>query len=155
MLTALFAALSMAGADHHQPDQQADILAVTQSVFDAMASHDADLLLAAFHTPDTPLRVIRPQADGSTAIQTVPVSTFAASIASSEHDLYEAGRDSTVLVSGPMAVVWMPFTFKLDGQHSHCGVNNFTLAMTDDGWKIIDSAYNHDTDCAADGFPKK
>ncbi|WOI52437.1 hypothetical protein [Parvularcula sp. LCG005] len=155
MLTALFAFLSMAGADHHQPDEKDVILAVTQTVFDAMAAHDGDMLLAAFHSPDTPLRIIRPQADGPTIIQTVPVSTFAASIAGSEHDLYEAGRDSTVLVSGPMAMVWMPFTFQLDGQHSHCGVNNFTLAMTQDGWKIIDSAYNHDTDCAEDGFPKK
>lgn len=48
----------------------------------------------------------------------------------------ERGFRPTVHVSGPLAVVWMPYDFYRDGKWSHCGVDAFTLLRTANGWRI-------------------
>ncbi len=40
-------------------------------------------------------------------------------------------------IDGPLASVWTEYTFFLGNQFSHCGVNNFQLLKTSDGWKIF------------------
>ena len=42
-----------------------------------------------------------------------------------------------VQIDGNLAHVWTPYEFWFNGNFSHCGANAFTLAKTDDGWKII------------------
>lgn len=47
-----------------------------------------------------------------------------------------------------LAVAWMDFSFIFKGKIHHCGINQFNLINTDDGWKIysiIDS--RHETAC--------
>ena len=48
----------------------------------------------------------------------------------------ERGYHHTVLVSGPVAMVWLPYDFYQDGKWSHCGVDVFTLLKTGGGWRI-------------------
>ena len=43
-----------------------------------------------------------------------------------------------------MAMAWVPYTFKLNGAFSHCGVDVFTLIDTPEGWKIASAAYTVD-----------
>ena len=50
--------------------------------------------------------------------------------------LTERGFHPTVLVSGPVAMVWFPYDFYQDGTWSHCGVDVFTFLKTDGGWRI-------------------
>lgn len=45
--------------------------------------------------------------------------------------------DYMVQIDGNLAHVWTPYEFWFNGTFSHCGANAFTLAKTDDGWKII------------------
>ena len=45
--------------------------------------------------------------------------------------------DYKVQIDGNLAHVWTPYEFWLNGSFSHCGANAFTLAKTDDGWKIV------------------
>ncbi len=33
----------------------------------------------------------------------------------------------TVLIRGPMALVWAPYEFQIDGKISHCGIDAFVL----------------------------
>ncbi len=40
-------------------------------------------------------------------------------------------------VDDRLAQAWLPYTFYLNGQISHCGSNNITLGKSTDGWKII------------------
>jgi len=54
----------------------------------------------------------------------------------------ERGFDATVHVSGPLAVVWLPYDLYLDGTWSHCGVDTFTLVRVADGWKIAALAWS-------------
>lgn len=48
----------------------------------------------------------------------------------------ERGFRPTVHVSGPLAMVWLPYDFYRDGKWSHCGVDAFTLLKTASGWRI-------------------
>jgi len=45
--------------------------------------------------------------------------------------------DYKVQIDGNLAHVWTPYEFWFNGAFSHCGANAFTLAKTDDGWKIV------------------
>lgn len=38
---------------------------------------------------------------------------------------------------GNLAHVWTPYEFWVNDTFSHCGANSFTLANTENGWKII------------------
>ncbi len=41
-----------------------------------------------------------------------------------------------ILIDGPMAMAWTPYTFYLNGNLSHCGVNHFSLVLQEGKWKI-------------------
>jgi Putative lumazine-binding len=45
--------------------------------------------------------------------------------------------DYKIQIDGNLAHVWTPYEFWFNDSFSHCGANAFTLAKTDDGWKII------------------
>jgi hypothetical protein len=45
--------------------------------------------------------------------------------------------DYKVKIDGNLAHVWTPYEFWLNDKFSHCGANAFTLAKTDEGWKIV------------------
>ncbi|MGB7841458.1 MAG: nuclear transport factor 2 family protein, partial [Salinimicrobium sp.] len=42
-----------------------------------------------------------------------------------------------IKIDGAMANVWTPYSFRLNGVFSHCGVNNFQLLKDYGSWKII------------------
>jgi len=60
-------------------------------------------------------------------------------------DIVERGFDPEIRVSGTVASVWYPYDFYLDGEWSHCGVDVFTLAHTNDaGWRIASLAWSRE-----------
>lgn len=42
-----------------------------------------------------------------------------------------------IQIDGPLAHVWTPYEFYIDGKLSHRGVNSFQLFKDTDGWKIV------------------
>ena len=44
--------------------------------------------------------------------------------------------DLDVKVDGTMASIWAPYTFYLNGEISHCGINSIELLFDAEGWKI-------------------
>lgn len=54
----------------------------------------------------------------------------------------ERGFGPTALVSGPLAVVWMPYDLYIDGAWSHCGVDAFTLYKVGGRWRIATMAWS-------------
>lgn len=52
-------------------------------------------------------------------------------------DLEERITSYEILLDEGMAIVWAPYRFYVNGQLSHCGVNAFTLILTDKGWRIL------------------
>ena len=57
--------------------------------------------------------------------------------------------EPTVLVHGPIAVVWAPYDIHRNRQFVHCGVDAFTLIRTSAGWRIATVTYTAEpTGCA-------
>jgi hypothetical protein len=59
-----------------------------------------------------------------------------------EGSFTERGFDPEVTVAGPIAVVWLPYDFYVDGRWSRCGVDAFTLLRTEAGWRIATVAWS-------------
>jgi len=60
----------------------------------------------------------------------------------SEGTWTERGFDPQVMMSGPLATVWLPYDFYVDGAWSHCGVDVFILLKVEEGWRIATVAYS-------------
>lgn len=57
-------------------------------------------------------------------------------------DIVGRGFDIEVMVSGPVAMAWVPYDLYRDGEWSHCGVDVFSLLYTDAGWRIASLTYS-------------
>lgn len=56
-------------------------------------------------------------------------------------DFDERGFAPEVRVQGPLAMVWLPYDFYVDGDWSHCGVDAFILVRRPEGWRIASIAW--------------
>jgi hypothetical protein len=105
--------------------------AVVQQLFDAIAAQKVDTVRSLF-TPNAVLLSVKD--DGTPA--SMPYQDFANLLASSKNIWLERIWNPTVLVHGPIAVVWAEYDFHLNGALSHCGVDSVSLLKTSSGWKI-------------------
>ena len=89
---------------------------------------------------------------GNTQMQTNPAKAFIDAIAKPKTDTWDEKIWSyDIKIDGPLAKAWTPYTFYLNGQISHCGVNDFELVKKSGTWKInriIDT--RRKTDCTTD-----
>ncbi len=54
-----------------------------------------------------------------------------------ETEFKEVIHDYKIRVDQNMANAWTPYSFFMNGEFSHCGVNNFQLFKKNGQWKII------------------
>jgi hypothetical protein len=54
----------------------------------------------------------------------------------------ERGFGPSARISGPLAMVWMPYDLYVNGTWSHCGVDLFTLLKVADQWRIATMAWS-------------
>ena len=47
----------------------------------------------------------------------------------------------TVLVRGPIAVVWAPYEFRIDALSSHCGVDVLDFVKIDGTWRVANAMW--------------
>lgn len=127
--------------------ERAAILAKVDAFFAAMRTQDGKALADTQFTDGT-FTVQRQQADGHFELQRPPVAGVIASMAQ-RSGLDEHIWDPTVLRRGPLAVVWAPYEFKLNGKTSHCGIDVFNLVQTGGEWKISGLSWTQEpTACA-------
>ena len=131
-------------------------LLLTTGIFaqDAFTEADAkgiiDTFFAGFHEgdvekmksvlgEDVPLQTAYATPDGNNRIADGGIEKLIDAIANRPEDQKweEKLLDYKVQIDGNLAHVWTPYEFWLNDTFSHCGANAFTLAKTDDGWKII------------------
>ncbi|TXE13270.1 nuclear transport factor 2 family protein [Algoriphagus aquimarinus] len=62
----------------------------------------------------------------------------------SKNSFLETPLSMDVKIHEGMAMAWVPYEFRLNGDFSHCGVDVFTLVKKDDAWKIINLTYTID-----------
>jgi hypothetical protein len=119
------------GADT-TPDEEAAVLDAVDRVLQAMATGDiptySNLL-----TPDG-MTYSQRLIDGQWSLQRRSNQEDINLIATEKQTIAERYWQPTVLIRGPMAVVWAPYEFRKDGNVSHCGVDVFEMLKIDGRW---------------------
>jgi hypothetical protein len=131
------AALAVAATTWSPPaaaQDSAGPLAAVDQLFEGMRTADADKVRSVL-APDARFAVLS-QRDGPVMVVAQSVEGWVRSIGSSEGRWDEQVYDVQVSADGPMASVWAPYTFYLDGEISHCGINSIELLRDAEGWKI-------------------
>ncbi len=62
----------------------------------------------------------------------------------SKNSYLETPLSMDVKIHEGMAMAWVPYEFRLNGEFSHCGVDVFTLIQAEGVWKIINLSYTID-----------
>ena len=132
LVLCLLASVAFAGQDED------DVLAVADKALERITAEDSigltDLMI------EDAMVYVGSLRDGE---YQVGVRTYADTrTRAMEDDFVERGFDPTVLVSGPIAMVWYPYDFYINGEWSHCGIDIFTMARTNDGWRITTLMFN-------------
>lgn len=137
---AFVAACFQANAQTTDADQTA-VIATIQRMFDAMRAGDSSALRATFH-PTARLQsafTSNPDSNrgGKPVLLDESVDDFAKTIGTPHKEVWDERIWSyDVRVDGRLASAWTEYTFFLDNEMSHCGVNAFHLFNDGTGWKI-------------------
>lgn len=109
-----------------------------EDFFSAFHKQDSIALRNLVHSSVT-IQSISTSADGETKISTESYDNFLKSILSiPETTKFEEKLHSfDIRINGALANVIMPYSFFVNGNLSHCGVNSFQLFKENGEWKII------------------
>lgn len=107
---------------------------VVMRVFDGMHEADSAKVRSAF--AEGARFALLSDRDSTSAIRYEPIDSWLAALARSGGRWDERVHDVDIRVDDTIASVWTPYTFLLDGQVRHCGVNSIELLRTPAGWKI-------------------
>ncbi len=133
-LAAVFTAITPALGQEPEADREA-VLQVVNTLFDGMRARDAAVVGGVFHESAQMFRAPQPGGDG--AVRVNGIDGFVSAVDSGTEVWDEPVWDPVVQIRDNLATVWVKYAFYLDGEFSHCGVDAFMLARTDDGWKIV------------------
>jgi hypothetical protein len=114
--------------------ERAAVIAAVQQFFDGMAANDPKIMggVTMAEGVDTS---VQQNADGTTRIRLIPQRQFLEPRANGDKYL-ERMWNPVVTRRGPLAVVWAPYEFQLNGKTTHCGVDVFNLVKAEGRWKI-------------------
>jgi len=117
---------------------EADAKEIIDTFFEGFHKGDT-LLIKSVMTNGIVLQTAFSDKEGKNKVITEPVEGLLNAIANRPEDQQWDERllDYKVQIDGNLAHVWTPYEFWYNGAFLHCGANSFTLARTDDGWKII------------------
>jgi hypothetical protein len=151
LLLAIFLPFSRASA---QATDHAAVLAMTQRIFEAVSSQDADEWRALQVADGTTLsfRSKSGGAEGEMSMSIARNEDFVAGITPGESEYVERWTaEPTVMIRGPIAVVWGEYDFWIDGDFSHCGVDSIDLVKIDGEWKLANIMWTVELkDCPTD-----
>ena len=125
-----------ANAQSASADESEPVMAPIHALFDGMRAADTSAVRAAFH-PMATLQTVGKNRDGVMGVYETPLDRFVAAMAG-EHPVYdERLGDAEVHIDGDLAAVWVPYSFYVGDEFSHCGTNAFQLARTGGAWSIL------------------
>ena len=108
--------------------------AAVERLFEGMRTADPDLVRSVL-AADARFALLD-QREGPRTVRTQPVDGWVGAIGTSGGSWNEQIYDLDVKVDGMMASIWAPYTFYLNGEISHCGINSIELLFDAGGWKI-------------------
>jgi hypothetical protein len=89
--------------------------------------------------------------DGKDIVRARTFARDLSTIAEEKDTLREVYWDPTVLMRGNIAVVWAEYSFDLNGQRSHCGIDVFNLMKIEGAWKVTGIQYTVEPDTCPKG----
>lgn len=144
IVIALVAALL--GVAQAQPASERDaVLTVVQAFFDTMTARDVEGARKILQ-PQGRFHAMRMR-DGRPDVRAFANEEYFADLQSSKQRMQERIWNPEVRITGPIATVWAPYDFWIDGKLSHCGTDAFDLIKTEDGWKIAGGVYTVESTC--------
>jgi len=134
-------------------NEEAAVLGVIQQLFDGMRARDTAKMRATLH-PD--IRMVSPSVrDSGVVVHVDSPDGWLAAIAKSTGGIPdERTRNPVVRIDGPLASVWMEYSFYIGDRFSHCGVDTFHLVHVATGWRIIDVADTRRREGCPDSKPQ-
>jgi hypothetical protein len=112
------------------------VKAAVNQLFIAMKNADSTAIRLAFEDGAL-LQTISRNKEGKLLVRNEPISGFAEVIAKLNKGAADERIEfEAIKIDGPLAAVWTPYKFFLNGQFSHCGVNSFQLVRLNGQWKI-------------------
>ena len=124
-------------AHSQNPTESENAKQVVIDFFDAFHKQDSIALRKLAH-PEVIMQSVSTSLTGETKVITEEYSRFLKSIVSipATTRFEEKLHSFDVTINGALATVITPFSFYLNGNLSHCGVNSFSLVKTPEGWRI-------------------
>ena len=119
-----------------------------------MAPVNAFLTGVAASDPKAILAVVRPDGgatyaaenpDGTRTITRRSWAEVAARFAPGTDRFEERISDPAIESDGDIAMVWAPYTFRVNGKLHHCGVDHFDLIRDGGAWKIANASWSSRT----------
>ena len=127
----------------------AAVLATVEALLGAIGAHDAKAG-AAVVRPEGVLTAAKEKADGTRSVTRLTLGELVAAFPSGPAGASETMSDPAVEIDGDIAMVWAPFTFRINGAINHCGVNHFDLLRENGAWKVVTITYSsRTTGCSA------
>jgi hypothetical protein len=117
-------------------EAELEVLAAVQRLFEGMRARDGATVAAAFH-PEARLQSALVDSSGAVSVRPTAIEGFAAAVGAGGEPWNERIVQAEVRIDGPMAHVWVPYTFHAGDRFSHCGVNSVQLVRLQEGWKIL------------------
>jgi hypothetical protein len=124
----------------------AAVLAPVQALLNTLATRDTAaaraLLAPGFH-------LVAMGTETGSAPRSMDDAGFLRTLTRGTERLLERIWQPVVHIQGPIAIVWTPYDFHIDGRFSHCGIDTFTLLRTGTEWRIASLVYTvQPTGCA-------
>ena len=136
------------GPSSERDADEAEVLAAVQKFFDTMTSRDATGA-AEVLDGEGDFVSVRWGSDGEQIVRRSSIEDYLADLGAETETYLERMWDPEVRIQGPIATVWTPYDFHVDGVFSHCGIDAFELLRSDTGWVITGAIYTVErTDCA-------
>lgn len=134
-----------------QISEKEQVLKQIETLFDGMRAGDSSAVSKVF-LPKATMQSISKDREGNTVISTGSLSGFKNAVGTPHDKVWdERVANIQINIDGDMATAWVPYSFYLGENFSHCGVNSFQFIRTADGWKalsIVDT--RRKTNCTED-----
>jgi ketosteroid isomerase-like protein len=124
-------------AQNEMDSDEAQIKAVIDQLFDGMRAADSTKIRAVVY-PNSTLKTTFIDKKGNAQLHSESMEKFIKSVGSEHKGVYnEKIWSYDIRVDGTLATAWTEYSFYLDEELLHCGVNAFELFKSGEGWKII------------------
>jgi len=140
VLMILIGFLSMSVLNAQERLGQSDADAIESKIdmlFDAMRANDSTTITDLFVDGATLSSIFTEAKSGKVVKKSSPAARFITAIGTPHDSQWDERLSSKeVKVDGAMGLAWTDYSFYVDGELSHCGVNVFEFMNTEAGWQI-------------------